>query len=660
MALVLGLTIVGFVIAHVLAERDARRDADRRAEVAAAQIRGRVAQAASLTESLRQYMLDAGGTGVTSDQFSRNALSWLSPAGFPAAAWVERIGAAHRAAYERRLGHRIVTSDGRRSVAHVKSPSFYLPATVVSGFHPMALPGTDLSREPGIATALRRANRLERASATAVARLRGATSGLFLVAPAANLVGEVLRPGYVVVFVSARTLREAATDTRVLDVRAAGAPGGARDDGGTVRASFVSAGQRFDVVVPRRSVEGAAAALPWIVLVAGIVLAGLAAALGVNAARRAKAQDELDRIFTLSSDLITVADFDGHFTRVNPASEQVLGYTEEELIGRPYVDFVHPDDREATAAEAVAISQGKTTLAFENRFVRKDGSYRVLEWTSTPDVNDGLMYGMARDVTERRRAEAEVERLADEQAALRRVATLVAHEAPQTEIFAAIAEGIGQLVGPEEIRMLRYESSRTALVVAGSGEATDVMPVGSRQTLGGDNAASRVLQTARPVRIDDYGAATGPIADAVRAIPVRAVVATPILVEGRLWGAMVTATNRDAPLPEETEVRLGQFTELMATAIANTESRARAERLTDEQAALRRVATLVAQEARPQRCSGRSPKSWRPCSAMPSACCGVTRAMAPRAPWLCGGGGSQRPSGSASGCRSTARASRRR
>ena len=74
---------------------------------------------------------------------------------------------------------------------------------------------------------------------------------------------------------------------------------------------------------------GGPLSVPWLILAAGLVLAGLAAALGVSAARRAKAQEELDRIFTLSPDLIAVADFHGHFTRVNPAVEQVLGYTPE-------------------------------------------------------------------------------------------------------------------------------------------------------------------------------------------------------------------------------------------------------------------------------------------------------------------------------------------
>jgi GAF domain-containing protein len=196
-------------------------------------------------------------------------------------------------------------------------------------------------------------------------------------------------------------------------------------------------------------------------------------------------------------------------------------------------------------------------------------------------------------------ARSEVARLAEEQAALRRVAVLVAREAPQTEVFAAIAVEIKRLVGTENIRMWRFEPDRTGIVVATVGELEEVFPIGSRHRLEGENPVARVFRTGRPARVDDYRWATGPIADAIRRIGVRSAVATPILVEGRLWGAVVAGTTQDEPLPADTEVRLGQFTELLATAIANADARAEVQRLAEEQAALRRVATLVAQGASP-------------------------------------------------------------
>ena len=116
--------------------------------------------------------------------------------------------------------------------------------------------------------------------------------------------------------------------------------------------------------------------------------------------------------------------------------------------------------------------------------------------------------------------------------------------------------------------------------------------------LGGRNVTSLVFRTGRHARIDDYGRASGPMAERV-AGGIRAAVGAPILAEGRLWGAMIAASTQDVSLPADTESRLGEFTELMATAIANAESQARAARLADEQAALRRVAMLVAQGGRP-------------------------------------------------------------
>jgi GAF domain-containing protein len=165
-------------------------------------------------------------------------------------------------------------------------------------------------------------------------------------------------------------------------------------------------------------------------------------------------------------------------------------------------------------------------------------------------------------------ARSEVEKLAEEQAALRRVAELVAREASQLDIFTAIAEEIGRLLGTDAMRMLRYESDGEAIVVASAGEL-DIFPVGSRWPLDGENVASRVHHTGQPARIDDYAAKSGSIAEGVRSVGIRSVVGTPVVVLGQVWGAMITATVTDEPLPPDTDTRLSQFTDLMATAIAN-------------------------------------------------------------------------------------------
>jgi PAS domain S-box-containing protein len=571
-ALFLALTVVGSIIARVLAERDLRRDSDRRAEVAAVQIHGRIAQAASLTESLRRFMLDARGTGVTSDQFAKNALRWLGPARFSAAAWVEQVPHSRRAAYERRIGQAITTPDARYGVVPLGSRSSYLPATLATGFPPMAVPGIDLSSAPGMAAALSRATRLDGVVATPMVSPRTGTRGLFLVAPAPNLIGKVLRPGYVAVFVSNLGLRAAATGLPAVQVRAAGGSAQARDRGETSIKSFTAAGQRFTVVVPREPVQGAAAVLPWVILVGGLLVVALGAALTLNAARRARAQEELDRVFTLSQDLIAVADFDGRFTRVNPAAEEILGYTEEELLARPYIDFVHPADRDSTAAEAAALARGKATVSFENRYVRKDGSVRVLDWTTTPDVENGLMYAVARDVTERRNAEAKAKRLADEQAALRRVATMVARGRPAEELFAKVAEEVALLLGLEVAAVRRFDPDGWGTIVGRWGDAGDGYRVGARIKQEGESVTTVVYRTGRSARFDDYERA-GSIPADLRKLGVRAAVASPIVVDGRLWGAIAAGTSRAEPMPADAESRIADFTELVAAAISNVQAR---------------------------------------------------------------------------------------
>ena len=121
---------------------------------------------------------------------------------------------------------------------------------------------------------------------------------------------------------------------------------------------------------------------------------------------RRRAQEELDRFFMLCLDMLAVAGFDGYFKRVNPAWQRVLGYTEEELLSRPYMEFVHPDDRAATTVEARKLSEtGQELLYFENRYFHKDGTLRWLMWTSTPFPEQQVIYGAARDITERKAAE---------------------------------------------------------------------------------------------------------------------------------------------------------------------------------------------------------------------------------------------------------------
>ena len=123
---------------------------------------------------------------------------------------------------------------------------------------------------------------------------------------------------------------------------------------------------------------------------------------------RKRAESELSTLFQMSRDMLCIAGFDGYFRRLNPAWEETLGYSLQELTSRPYVDFVHPDDRNATSQEAKSNTAGEGTLLFENRYRRKDGSYRWLAWKTAPLVEEGLIYAIARDVTEQKQAALEL------------------------------------------------------------------------------------------------------------------------------------------------------------------------------------------------------------------------------------------------------------
>ena len=196
-------------------------------------------------------------------------------------------------------------------------------------------------------------------------------------------------------------------------------------------------------------------------------------------------------------------------------------------------------------------------------------------------------------------AREELRRAADDQAALRRVATLVAREAPPAEVFAAVAAEVGRLLSMEGAGVLRYDGDRCATVVGGWSGTADPARIGLTIPLGGHNAVTRVFETGRPARIeyaaDDSNAATAHGREAGG----QAAIGAPIGVAGRLWGAVVLVTGGEDTLTAETETRLVAFTELVATAIANAEARGELRRVADEQAALRRVATLVARGAPP-------------------------------------------------------------
>jgi signal transduction histidine kinase len=225
--------------------------------------------------------------------------------------------------------------------------------------------------------------------------------------------------------------------------------------------------------------------------------------------------------------------------------------------------------------------------------------------------------GNAATRAELRASRDELRVLAEQQAALRRVATLVARGMPPSEVFSAVAGEMARCLGGYHHSVLfRYEADRSGVVLAvGIGDprhaAADEAPpaeilhalntsfLGQRFTLEGDSAAETVFGTGQSVRMDSYENAAGSIAARIRGLGIQTSVGTPIVVDGCLWGAAIIGSMEPEPMPPDTEARLADFTDLVATAIANAQTRAEFAVLAEQQAALRRVATLVARGVSP-------------------------------------------------------------
>jgi PAS domain S-box-containing protein len=194
---------------------------------------------------------------------------------------------------------------------------------------------------------------------------------------------------------------------------------------GGLRAGFLATaicylGASYYLLPPFNSFWIASAVDRWdvfLLALAGVVISALNEALHrarrrADVAIRKRAQEDRQRFFELSQDVHCILGFDGYFKDLNPAWERTLGYTKAELLTTPFIEFIHPDDREATLAEAEKVCGGKTLVAFENRYRCKDGSYRWFQWGATPVIEDRVMYGIARDITERKQAESVTTRLA--------------------------------------------------------------------------------------------------------------------------------------------------------------------------------------------------------------------------------------------------------
>jgi PAS domain S-box-containing protein len=302
-------------------------------------------------------------------------------------------------------------------------------------------------------------------------------------------------------------------------------------------------------------------------------------------------------------DCVVVADASGCVVAFNPAAERTFGYSRDEALGRTLAELIVPPAWRKRHSEAFArfATTGEGRLLGQRlqlTGMRADGSEFPVELAlSRVEGDPVLVCGALRDLTDVKRAEEDLRRHAAEHAALRRVATLVAHGALPAEVFAAVAEGVAELLGVPAISMVRFESDGTASKVAGWGESP--FPVGARWALDDPSVMALVAETGRPARIEDYATVPGRQAERIRASGVRSAVGVPLTVEGRSWGVVIAFATDPQQLAADAEERLARFTELVATAIANSQARDDLQQLAGEQAALRRVATLIAREAQP-------------------------------------------------------------
>ena len=183
---------------------------------------------------------------------------------------------------------------------------------------------------------------------------------------------------------------------------------------------------------------------------------------------RKQAEGERDRILDSSHDLICIASMDGYFKYVNPAWEKTLGYTQDELLNKPFQDFIHPDDHQKNDAEVEKLAAGQNTLNFENRYIHKDGTVRHFSWVATPLLEERAIYCIGRDITARKQKEQQLETYQNRLKALASQLT-VAEERERRTLAADLHDHVGHSLALARMQLngileAQSELERTMLV----------------------------------------------------------------------------------------------------------------------------------------------------------------------------------------------------
>jgi PAS domain S-box-containing protein len=312
---------------------------------------------------------------------------------------------------------------------------------------------------------------------------------------------------------------------------------------------------------------------------------------------------ELGAYLEAALDCVIMADASGRVIEFNPASERTFGYTREEALGRTLAELIVPPSLRERHSRSFArfVETGEGRLfgrRLELTGMRSDGSEFPVELALSCVKSDPLVVcGAVRDLSQTKRTESDLRKLVEEHAALHRVATLVATGAPPGDVFAAVAREVAGVLELQLVELARYDREGFATVLGAFGD--HAFQVGTTWPLEGGSLTAAVWRSGRPERIDDYRNLSGVTAQAAYDSGVRAGVAVPIVVEGAIWG-VIAAGSRSEPVPPGTEEHLTDFTELVATAVLNTQAREDLQERIAEQASQRRVATLVALETPPE------------------------------------------------------------
>jgi PAS domain S-box-containing protein len=325
------------------------------------------------------------------------------------------------------------------------------------------------------------------------------------------------------------------------------------------------------------------------------------------------AEDFLAAVLRTIAQPVWVVDPEGLIQFANPAAIAALGYDRpEDLIGRNSHETIHyrrPDGTPYPASECPMLlprTTGTTVVRDLDWFFRRDGSMFPVSYASVPiEMSRGRGAVVAfNDIETRVQAEEELRerdvRLAEEQSSLRRIAALVAGGADSVEVFATVAKEVAQVLNLPLVEMSRYEPNGAIKVIGDWSNSAPSLQASTPWRLAIQALAALISETGRPARIDDLTDLADGTANVAHDIDIGCVAGAPIIVDGELWGVMATGSADPEPLPPDIEDRLAGFTELAATAISTTQARQDLRRLVDEQAALRRVATLVARGATPE------------------------------------------------------------